>query len=535
MPDEFTLKVSSLGGVLVVVSLFVTGRQYFRSDPMVRPSPSYSPHPEQLELNVSCSQLDAIPTVGFSDPILSYFSTLRFFFDCVRILKEGYEKTRPGLFKMAFFRRWMVLVAGSELIEDVRKAPEDVLSMIELTKELVQPEYTIDLLNQNDMFHTDVVRSKLTRNIAGTFKEVREELIMAMDDFIPMRGDEWVKVPILETIQRVICRTTNRIFVGVPLWTMTIRLEFNLRGQSLEIRHDHQLISEASQAARGLLSPCFLIQQQIEFIRPMVEERFAKMEDMGMTGMISRFNDMLMWLMSEAKGVERSVEGVARRLLLVNFAAVHSTSLASDDISSISSLTLTQALYRLLANPEYIEPLREEVDAVIKEEGWTKAGIDKMHKIDSFLRESLRLDSFLLFAVTRLALRQFTFSNGVTVPAGTLVSVPASAIHTDERIYPNANEFDGFRFANLCESEGDTMTSRYQSVSPSSEHLVFGLGRHVCPGRFLAVNEIKALFAHIIATYEIKFEEGKGVPREVCIRGMRIPGKANVMFRTRQK
>src|SRR5260370_6410595 len=37
----------------------------------------------------------------------------------------------------------------------------------------------------------------------------------------------------------------------------------------------------------------------------------------------------------------------------------------------------TQVLYRLLANPEYIKPLREEVDAVIREEGWTKAGIDK--------------------------------------------------------------------------------------------------------------------------------------------------------------
>ena len=43
-------------------------------------------------------------------------------------------------------------------------------------------------------------------------------------------------------------------------------------------------------------------------------------------------NDLLMWLMSEAKGVERSVEGLARRLLLVNFAAIHSTSLASHDI-----------------------------------------------------------------------------------------------------------------------------------------------------------------------------------------------------------
>ena len=81
----------------------------------------------------------------------------------------------------------------------------------------------------------------------------------------------------------------------------------------------------------------------------MVEERFAKMEEYGddwddkpvcqtfdlyfsdYTADSQPQNDMLMWLMSEAKGVERSVEGVARRLLLVNFAAIHSTSLASDD------------------------------------------------------------------------------------------------------------------------------------------------------------------------------------------------------------
>ena len=52
----------------------------------------------------------------------------------------------------------------------------------------------------------------------------------------------------------------------------------------------------------------------------------------------------------------------------------------------------TKVLYRLLANPEYMEPLRQEVDAVVKEEGWTKAGIDKMYKIDSFVRETLRVD-----------------------------------------------------------------------------------------------------------------------------------------------
>jgi hypothetical protein len=44
----------------------------------------------------------------------------------------------------------------------------------------MQPEYTLDLLNANDDYHIDVIRSKLTRNIDSTFKEVREELIMAM-------------------------------------------------------------------------------------------------------------------------------------------------------------------------------------------------------------------------------------------------------------------------------------------------------------------------------------------------------------------
>jgi len=66
--------------------------------------------------------------------------------------------------------------------------------------------------------------------------------------------------------------------------------------------------------------------------------------------------------------------------------------------------TFTQALYRLLANPEHIEPLRQEVEAVVAEEGWTKAGLDKMYKIDSFLRETQRLDGLAISSVCSLRL-----------------------------------------------------------------------------------------------------------------------------------
>ncbi|KAF8467544.1 cytochrome P450 [Russula ochroleuca] len=502
MLDDFILKVSLLAGVVLVVSLFVSW--YFR-DPM----------------------LDAIPTVGFSDPILSYLSAVQYIFDSEHMLKDGYEKTRPGLFKIAGFRRWRVLAAGSGLIEDVRRVPDNVLSRAEAWKESLQTEYTLDLLDPKDAYSADVVRSKLMRDVADTFKKVREELIMAMDDFIPTHEDKWVKVPILQTLQHVICRTTNRIFVGVPLCrdhgyqTLNIAFATNIMNSGMIIGLFPKPLKPI--VSRMLPNLPSQIQQEIEFIRPIVEERLAKMEEYG-EDWDDKPNDMLMWLMSEAKGVERSPERLARRLLGVNLAAIHST-----------SLTLMQVLYRLLANPEYIGPLREEVDTVIKEEGWTKAGMDKMHKIDSFLRESQRVDGFTLLTMSRLALRPFTFSNGVTIPAGTLVSIPASDTHRDERIYSNAVEFDGFRFAKLRESVGDTMTSRYQSVSTSSEHLAFGLGRHVCPGRFLAVTEMKALFAYIVATYDIKFEEGKGAPRGAWIAGMRFTGTANVMFRTRQK
>jgi hypothetical protein len=86
MSDEFNLKAPFPEGLVLVVSLFVS--QYLRRDPMVRSSPSLL----TLSLsNVTLSQLDAIPTIGFSDPILSYFSAIRYISDSVRMLNDGYE------------------------------------------------------------------------------------------------------------------------------------------------------------------------------------------------------------------------------------------------------------------------------------------------------------------------------------------------------------------------------------------------------------------------------------------------------------
>jgi len=69
MADDSILEISFLAGLLIFVSLLIT---WYRSWD---------------------SQLNAIPTVGFSDPILSYLSAFRCnVLDGTPTIKEGYEK-----------------------------------------------------------------------------------------------------------------------------------------------------------------------------------------------------------------------------------------------------------------------------------------------------------------------------------------------------------------------------------------------------------------------------------------------------------
>ena len=42
---------------------------------------------------------------------------------------------------------------------------------------------------------------------------------------------------------------------------------------------------------------------------------------------------------------------------------------------------------------EYMQPLREEVEEVVKSEGWTKAGLDQMHKNLQRIFPNLAIDS----------------------------------------------------------------------------------------------------------------------------------------------
>ena len=68
--------------------------------------------------------------------------------------------------------------------------------------------------------------------------------------------------------------------------------------------------------------------------------------------------------------------------------------------------------------------------------------------------------------------------DGTVLPKGTLVAAPAFVMHHDEERYPDAHEFDPFRFARMRGlGVDDRERTKYQFTTTSLDWVAFGHGR----------------------------------------------------------
>lgn len=101
--------------------------------------------------------------------------------------------------------------------------------------------------------------------------------------------------------------------------------------------------------------------------------------------------DFLQWMLESAQGEETKEEFIASIQLKLSFAAIHTSAAAP-----------TQLLYDLCARPEYIGPLRQEIEEVLAEHGvMNKQALLKLVKMDSFMKESQRFNPLLLSMFAR--------------------------------------------------------------------------------------------------------------------------------------
>ncbi|KAJ3768555.1 cytochrome P450 [Lentinula raphanica] len=466
-------------------------------------------------------KLNAIPTVGSSGLFSSYISARKFKNHAREIILEGYTKYPGQAFKVPLPDRWEVIVSGREMIEDIKKASDLDLSFVEAITETMQTDYTLGKPARVDTYQVDVVRTPLTRNLGARFEDLRDEIKAAFADEIPAKATEWMKVPMLYTVMKIVSRTSNRYFVGLPLCRDPDYIKLNI-----EYTIDAFNGAKILQRYPGILKPFIrqfmtnvpnCLKRATGHLESLIRERLEKETEYGSSDWPDKPNDLISWLLDEAQGERRKdiIYNIVSRVLLVNFAAIHTT-----------SMTFTNALFYLAANPHLAQPLREEIEPIVAEFGWTKSAMGKMHKLDSFLKETQRLSgvgarTFSLFlchkplrdnhtssvTMSRLALRDFTFSDGTVVPAGTILSVASFGMHHDDALYEDPYKMKAFRFSDMRSQEGEGLKHQMVGVDPS--FALFGGGRHMCPGRFFAVNELKALIGEVLVSYDIKFENGE--------------------------
>lgn len=233
--------------------------------------------------------------------------------------------------------------------------------------------------------------------------------------------------------------------------------------------------------------------------------------------------DLLSWMDDVAVGEEQDVQFLAGILLKVSFAAIHTSAAAP-----------AQLLFDLCARPDMLDELRREIASVVNADGTIdKHGFRKMIKMDSWMKEAQRFNPLLLITFERVVTRPWRLSCGTVIPAHTTIGIPTQAITMDPALYAEPLTYNPWRFANL-RHDGVEAEGKAQYVATNAASLGFGYGRHACPGRFFATQEIKAIMAHILGTYDVRFSEGQKRPESLDVETQCLPHpEATLEFRRR--
>ncbi|KAL7285069.1 hypothetical protein ACG7TL_000160 [Trametes sanguinea] len=429
-----------------------------------------------------------------------------------------------SVFKVAMLDQWLVVVSGPKLVEELRKRPDSEFSAEQGLQSLLPLQYIFGPETVHDQYHVDIVREKLTRSIPLILGDVIDELQLAVKEHIPATENEWVSVNVVDATRQIVARASSRVFVGVQACRNPDYLDISINF-TVDVVKDRALLNLFPRFLKPIVkllagNAARTVRRAIPILKPIIEERKRRMAEYG-EDWDDRPSNLLQWIMDEAKIRNESDVTIIERILLMNFAAIHT-----------SSNSITHAIYHVAEHPEYLQTLREEIEPILQEEGWTKAGMAKMWKLDSLLRESQRYNGLNIISLMRKAMKDIVLSDGTLIPRGALVAAASTPLHLDSQVYTDAGVFDPFRFARQRENEGESL--KHQYANTSIEYIAFGHGKHACPGRFFAANELKAMLAYIVLNYDLKLGGDGKRPHNVHFGPTIVPNPhAQVLFRKR--
>ncbi|QSZ32315.1 hypothetical protein DSL72_001889 [Monilinia vaccinii-corymbosi] len=382
-----------------------------------------------------------------------------------------------------------VVIIPNSIINTIKSLPEKKISF----EKEVYARHLAHLIGPQKVFSEpilDSIKQDLTRNISKTLDTLWDEVDYAFKkniETLPEDEEGWKTVPVYGKVLNIVSLLSGRVFVGAPLcrneeWIQTtISYTINL-GASVG------MLWKRPWWQRRIFAPLYFRtyhdahRKAEELLRPILEREIAHgpSEQEAKAGEQTD-GQLIKWLLSHTpqKDGNIDVKQLAHDQLTVSLAAIHTT-----------SITISHLLYDLATYPEHVAPLREELESVIAEHKaaggngkLSKVELTKLWKLDSFIKESQRINPPILVQMRRYLTSPLALPSGHILPPGTFCGVDAQTTNRTVPYYEASpithqqapfDKFDGFRFSKLRLVPGNE--NRYQFVTSSTESLNFGHG-----------------------------------------------------------
>ncbi|RHZ80795.1 hypothetical protein Glove_132g16 [Diversispora epigaea] len=467
------------------------------------------------------------PMVPYKIPIIGH--TIDFVFNADTFFSKC-RKHYGDTFNLYVFGQ-VITVVGNEAPHEIFRSG-DSFNLNEATKDLLPVHHILPRVNGfGDIPHlSKTIREEITGKLSLYTGRMQEQLMISINKDIGDCSNPKVIVSGQNFFSKVIARPIANIVVGEEV-----------------SRHEDVVNAFANitkEFATFFILPPFLsfihpkIHQQVvtlpirfgwnpirkhintlkHYLRPVLEKRLKDKEILG-----DKYKpplDIIEYYMNEpgygTKVItDEYLNYICEVLIIIVFGSVHST-----------TRHIAGALYDFAGRPELWDDLYEEQAKIDKECNGVLAieHVDRMVKLDSFMRESIRTFGDVAGLMHRCMEDSFTFKNNTTIPKDRIVYIYLNDSFYNKAYGPEPRSF--LPYYGLDNNKPATKIDK--------NYIAFGAGKHACPGRFLAISEIKICMHKLILNYHIKTESGK-VDEKKYAGPFVIPHSTGIIFENRRK
>ncbi|KAF9273981.1 hypothetical protein BGZ68_001013 [Mortierella alpina] len=435
------------------------------------------------------------------------------------------EEQYGPVFNLHVLNQFLTVISGP-LVREVfmnenfsfGDALDDITGIHALTMSITTTKRRFD----NPLIH-EIIRDTISPNLPLFTPRIVERLVGVFDRELGYGEHKLIKDPLL-AFQDMIASAMATVFMGheiaknskvIDSFTQSTQdFAQTLKGPRKDFWHTFR-----NRAKHGVFNPMRKhIEVLVEASTPVIQERRRLEAEAVEKGVeYERPLDILQKLLDNFEKYQLAdIEDICGHLLTIILVSVHTTSDAS-----------TYVCYYLATFPEYIEPLyREQVevlDQISKEreaqrqsklqsgevqsrtdfEGTdldpqndrylSAEAVKRFKYLDSFVREVFRFRQQKI-SLGHTAITDVVLSNGMVIHKGRKIVVNTRSLHQDYELQgEDPMEFRPWRFVGKVKS----------ATKAAMDYLPFGVGKHACPGRFLAIQEIKTVTALLVTRYSM--------------------------------